>query len=328
MSATAYAERPTASSTPALFGRVMGLVAVTVGFATFGVWLGRNAGGPTWFIAWLVALGCLFGLQFANSRGNTGLALVLLFAFGLLIGVSVSMTVNYYSAVDPTAVRQAFGATALFVGVLGVRRVRDPPRPVVSLPVRVLWTAGVARRRDRADLRSHLSRLHGLVARRPGRLRPLHGRRLQPPPSCRLRPSDPARRRHLSRCPEHLPVLPADFRAIKLTSGRRDRSIRSWRRANDGCWWRPARDGASRGARGPRPRAARRHARVSSPSVRPAFELVVDKLPGTPSRWSAARYAPRVFFSARGGRVLGGDPVPRSPWLPQWGRRSPGHGYE
>jgi len=119
MSASAYAERPVASSTPALFGRVMGLVAVTVGFATFGVWLGRNAGGPTWFIAWLVALGCLFGLQAANARGNTGLALVLLFAFGLLIGVSVSMTVNYYSAVDPTAVRQAFGATALFVGVLG-----------------------------------------------------------------------------------------------------------------------------------------------------------------------------------------------------------------
>ena len=31
----------------------------------------------------------------AHARGNTGLALVLLFAFGLLIGVSVSMTVIY-----------------------------------------------------------------------------------------------------------------------------------------------------------------------------------------------------------------------------------------
>src|SRR6185312_13493898 len=39
--------------------------------------------------------------------------------FGLLMGVSVSATVNYYSATDPTAVRQAFGATALTVGVLG-----------------------------------------------------------------------------------------------------------------------------------------------------------------------------------------------------------------
>jgi len=119
MSVGTYAERPTAARTPALFGRVMGLVAITVGFATLGVWIARNSGGATWFIAWLLAIGCLFGLQFANARGNTGLALVLLFAFGLLIGVSVSTTVNYYSATDPTAVRQAFGATALFVGALG-----------------------------------------------------------------------------------------------------------------------------------------------------------------------------------------------------------------
>ncbi len=44
---------------------------------------------------------------------------MLLFAFGLLIGISVAATIRYYSATQPTAVRQAFGATALFVGVLG-----------------------------------------------------------------------------------------------------------------------------------------------------------------------------------------------------------------
>ncbi|MFL5824656.1 MAG: Bax inhibitor-1 family protein [Solirubrobacteraceae bacterium] len=119
MSTTAYDDRVAASGTPALFGRVMGLVALTVGFATLGVWVMRGAGGALWFFAWLLALGCLFGLQAANARGNTGLALTLLFAFGLLMGASVSTTVNYYSATDPTAVRQAFGATALFVGGLG-----------------------------------------------------------------------------------------------------------------------------------------------------------------------------------------------------------------
>ena len=72
-----------------------------------------------WFIAWLLSLGCLIGLNVANARGNRSLALVLLLAFGLLVGASVSTTVNYYSATDPTAVRQAFGATALFVGALG-----------------------------------------------------------------------------------------------------------------------------------------------------------------------------------------------------------------
>ncbi|MGZ4218713.1 MAG: Bax inhibitor-1/YccA family protein [Solirubrobacteraceae bacterium] len=119
MSATGYADRAYTSRVPALFGRVMGLVALTVGFATLGVFIARSWGGAAWFIAWLLALGCLVGLNVANARGNTGLAMTLLFAFGLLIGVSVSATVNYYSQTDPTAVRQAFGATALFVGGLG-----------------------------------------------------------------------------------------------------------------------------------------------------------------------------------------------------------------
>jgi FtsH-binding integral membrane protein len=119
MSATGYADRAYAPSTPALFGRVMGLVALTVGFATLGVFIARSWGGAGWFIAWLLALGCLVGLNVANSRGNTAVAMTLLFGFGLLIGVSVSATVNYYAATDPTAVRQAFGATALFVGGLG-----------------------------------------------------------------------------------------------------------------------------------------------------------------------------------------------------------------
>jgi modulator of FtsH protease len=104
---------------PALFGQVMLLVALTVAAATLGVFLARNAGGALWFVAWLASLGCLVGLNVANARGNRGLALVLLLAFGLLIGASVSSTVNYYSQTDPTAVRQAFGATALFVGGLG-----------------------------------------------------------------------------------------------------------------------------------------------------------------------------------------------------------------
>jgi len=119
MAASGYAQRVPASSTPALFGRVMGLVALTTGVATLGVYLFRNTGGAFWFIAWLLALGCLVGLNVANSRGNQQLALGLLLLFGLLLGGSVSSTVNYYSATDPTAVRQAFGATALFVGGLG-----------------------------------------------------------------------------------------------------------------------------------------------------------------------------------------------------------------
>jgi modulator of FtsH protease len=119
MSSAEYAAGLAPERAQTLFGRVMGLVAVTVGFATLGVYLGRNLGGAGWFIAWLIALGCLVGLNVANARGNQTLALTLLFAFGLLMGAAVATTVNYYATTDPTAVRQAFGATALFVGGLG-----------------------------------------------------------------------------------------------------------------------------------------------------------------------------------------------------------------
>jgi uncharacterized protein len=121
MSSTGYAAglAPAPARAQTLFGRVMALVALTVGCATLGVYGAHEMGGSGWFIAWLIALGCLVGLNVANARGNHGLALVLLCAFGLLLGASVSATINYYSATDPTAVRQAFGATALFVGGLG-----------------------------------------------------------------------------------------------------------------------------------------------------------------------------------------------------------------
>jgi uncharacterized membrane protein len=39
-----------------------------------------------------------------------------------------------------------------------------------------------------------------------------------------------------------------------------------------------------------------------------AVELIGDKLPGTPSRWSPRGMSLRLAFSATGGRVLGGGP--------------------
>ena len=43
---------------------------MTVAFATLGVYLARDWGGAGWFIAWLLSLGCLIGLQVANARGQ------------------------------------------------------------------------------------------------------------------------------------------------------------------------------------------------------------------------------------------------------------------
>ena len=169
MSAVGYADTSARASTPALFGRVMALVALTVGCATLGVWVARDWGGAGWFVAWLVSLGCLIGLNVANAAGNYGLALVLLFAFGLLVGASVATTVNYYANTDPVAVRQAFGATALFVAGMG--SAGYAVRRDLSFLYRLLFWLLLALigGRDRADLRPHPGRLHDLGDRRTRR---------------------------------------------------------------------------------------------------------------------------------------------------------------
>ena len=116
---TAIAQQPARiAPTPCSAGS-WGSSRSTVLCATLGVYVARDWGGATWFIAWLISLGALIGLQVANARGNFGLAFGLLLAFGFLMGASVATTVNYYAETDPRPVRQAFGATALFVGVLG-----------------------------------------------------------------------------------------------------------------------------------------------------------------------------------------------------------------
>lgn len=66
MSSASHAAGVTPARTQTLFGRVMALVALTVGFATLGVYVARDLGGPEWFIAWLIALSCLIGLNGAS----------------------------------------------------------------------------------------------------------------------------------------------------------------------------------------------------------------------------------------------------------------------
>jgi hypothetical protein len=61
MSSMGYAAGIVPARAQTLFGRVMALVAPTVGFATLGVYLARHLGGADWFVAWLLALGCLLG---------------------------------------------------------------------------------------------------------------------------------------------------------------------------------------------------------------------------------------------------------------------------
>jgi modulator of FtsH protease len=102
----------------AVFGQVMGLVGVTVGFFALGAYLGRNLTGGTGLILFIGAFACAFGLNFA-ARRSEGLAIVLLFGLGLFLGMAVGPVLAVYANSDPSILWQSGGATALFVGALG-----------------------------------------------------------------------------------------------------------------------------------------------------------------------------------------------------------------
>jgi modulator of FtsH protease len=118
MSEVAYTQAPTRDETRALFGQTMGLVAITTAFFAVGAYLGRDMSyglGWVWFIA---AIAVLFGLQAAISKSEQ-LAIGLLFAFGVLMGLGTAPTIAYYASTNPQAVWQAGGATALFIAGFG-----------------------------------------------------------------------------------------------------------------------------------------------------------------------------------------------------------------
>ncbi len=102
----------------AVFGQVMGLVAVTVVFAAAGAYIGRDLSTGAGWIAFIAAIGCIFGLNVA-ARRHEQLAIALLFGLGLLLGVFAGPIFAFYAKNDPAVLWQSCGATALFVGGLG-----------------------------------------------------------------------------------------------------------------------------------------------------------------------------------------------------------------
>jgi FtsH-binding integral membrane protein len=105
--------------TQAVFGQVMGLVALTVGCAALGAYLGRDLTGGVGIAFFIGAFACIFGLNIASGRGHEQLAIGLLFGLGLLLGLAVSPVLAYYAKMDPAALWQAAGTTAAFVAGLG-----------------------------------------------------------------------------------------------------------------------------------------------------------------------------------------------------------------
>ena len=124
----AYGAALTRDQTRAVFGQVMGLVAVTTGFAALGAYIGRNLSGGAGILFFIAAFACIFGLNFANSRGREQLAIALLFGLGLALGLAVAPVIAVYANADPAALWQAAGATGAFVagcGAFGYATRRD-----------------------------------------------------------------------------------------------------------------------------------------------------------------------------------------------------------
>jgi FtsH-binding integral membrane protein len=108
----------TRDRTHTLFGQTMGLVAVTTGFFALFAYLGRNMTGGLAILCWIVAFVALISMNFTVRRSQ-GLTVGLLFLVGALLGLALAPTLAYYGAMNPQAVWQAGGATALFIAGFG-----------------------------------------------------------------------------------------------------------------------------------------------------------------------------------------------------------------
>jgi modulator of FtsH protease len=101
-----------------LFGQTMGYVAVTTGFFALGAYAGRRSPHGLAFVWFIVAIICLFAMNFAVRRSRA-LTIGLLLAVGLLLGLAMAPTLAYYATTNPRVLWQAGGATALFIAGFG-----------------------------------------------------------------------------------------------------------------------------------------------------------------------------------------------------------------
>jgi FtsH-binding integral membrane protein len=122
--ATTTPARDQATTAPAsdqvhtLFAQTMAYVAATAGLFALGAYLGRNLTGGAGIIAFIAAFAALIGMQFA-ARRSPQLTTALLGAFGVLTGVALAPVLAVYANMDPQALWQAGGATALFIAAFG-----------------------------------------------------------------------------------------------------------------------------------------------------------------------------------------------------------------
>jgi modulator of FtsH protease len=128
-------------STAALLGQVLFLVALALGFAAMGGYLGRELDPGTARILSFAGFGMLLVAAFVQRLRFGSLGMGWLFATALVIGLGIGPFLNMMIEVQPGAVETAAGGTALTVlgcGCVGFLLSKDLARWMKPLSLIVL----------------------------------------------------------------------------------------------------------------------------------------------------------------------------------------------
>ena len=139
---------PRERSVVGVFGWVMGLVAIAIGFLSLGAYLGQDLSHGAALTCSLLGIGMLLISSFAGERFRIGrFAMGWLFATATLIGLGLGPIINQYASVEPDVLIQAIAGTAgtvLAMGALGLFLSKDLAPWMRPLSLIVFVTVGIA----------------------------------------------------------------------------------------------------------------------------------------------------------------------------------------
>jgi modulator of FtsH protease len=135
------------ASTTTLFGQVMFLVGIAIAFLAVGSLIGKDMAIGTARVLGFVALGMVLAQSFVAPLRTGVLGITWLFAFALLLGLSLGPVLNYYVQAEPDTVVQAAGGTAIItlgMGAYGLATSKDLARWIRPLSFAMLGLLAVS----------------------------------------------------------------------------------------------------------------------------------------------------------------------------------------
>ena len=135
------------TQTSAIFGQVMLLVGVAIGFLAVGSLIGRDIQPGTATILGFLAIGMIFAQSFVRPLRAGPIGMLWLFAAALILGISLGPILNEYAQAEPGVITQAAAGTALAVlgmGAIGLLTSKDLARWIRPLSFAMLGLFGIS----------------------------------------------------------------------------------------------------------------------------------------------------------------------------------------